>query len=75
MQDKWNQLLNSLHILGYNLIVQPRTGGVRGGGVPIYLTDLYNYSIIPSQFSKCIFESVSTIVEIPSGKISSELSI
>ena len=38
---------------------------MRGGGVAIYLKDLYNYSIIPSQFSQSIFESVSIIVEIP----------
>ena len=35
MQEIWNQPLDSLHILGYNLIAQPRTGGVRGGGVAI----------------------------------------
>jgi len=65
MQEIWNHPVESLNIDGYNLIAKPRTGGIKGGGVALFLKDCYNYSVIDSPFSQLIFESVSIIVEVP----------
>ena len=66
IQETWQSDLLSLNINNYSLFSAVRSPGARGGGVCIYLNDLYHGSVLnESIFIENTFESLAVKIVIP----------